>query len=166
LFQAPAARAGETRDGYCQPLEMAEVVRPGRDVTILCYSRMRYVVMQAVQQLEKQGFDPEARTRPPRAQCFSSFPVLPACLVCWVAERNLTCRLSSGLLCALAACCRRPEAGCAHSPCGAVLAHARDSAACLLVCRGAPCLACCASRRCLRALAPSAGGAPGTQSAR
>ena len=36
-------------------------MREGRDVTILCYSRMRYVVMQAVQQLEKQGFDPEAR---------------------------------------------------------------------------------------------------------
>ena len=28
-------------------------------MTILCYSRMRYVVMQAVQTLEKQGFDPE-----------------------------------------------------------------------------------------------------------
>ena len=51
-------------DGYCQPLERAEVVREGRDVTILCYSRMRYVVMQAVQQLEKQGFDPEARPSP------------------------------------------------------------------------------------------------------
>ncbi|KAK9835330.1 hypothetical protein WJX81_002487 [Elliptochloris bilobata] len=50
---------GETIDGYCQPLEKAELVRAGRDVTILCYSRMRYVVMQAVQQLEKQGFDPE-----------------------------------------------------------------------------------------------------------
>ena len=36
-------------------------MREGRDVTILCYSRMRYVVMQAVQQLEKQGFDPEVR---------------------------------------------------------------------------------------------------------
>ena len=54
-------RTGETKDGYCQPLEKAEIVREGRDVTILCYSRMRYVVMQAVQQLEKQGFDPEAR---------------------------------------------------------------------------------------------------------
>ena len=34
-------------------------MREGGDVTILCYSRMRYVVMQAVQTLEKQGFDPE-----------------------------------------------------------------------------------------------------------
>ena len=50
---------GETQDGYYQPLEKAELVREGGDVTILCYSRMRYVVMQAVQTLEKQGFDPE-----------------------------------------------------------------------------------------------------------
>ncbi|KAK9805559.1 hypothetical protein WJX72_005072 [[Myrmecia] bisecta] len=51
---------GETHEGdYCQPLERAEMVRSGRDVTILCYSRMRYVVMQAVQELEKQGYDPE-----------------------------------------------------------------------------------------------------------
>ena len=28
-------------------------MRAGRDVTILCYSRMRYVVMQAVAELEK-----------------------------------------------------------------------------------------------------------------
>jgi pyruvate dehydrogenase E1 component beta subunit len=50
---------GETKDGYYQPLERAEVVREGADVTIITYSRMRYVVMQAVQQLEKQGYDPE-----------------------------------------------------------------------------------------------------------
>ena len=55
----PIVHAGETQDAYYQPLEKAEVVRQGRDVTILCYSRMRYVVMQAVQQLEKQGYDPE-----------------------------------------------------------------------------------------------------------
>ena len=54
--------AGETQEGYYQPLEKAELVREGGDVTILCYSRMRYVVMQAVQTLEKQGFDPEVRT--------------------------------------------------------------------------------------------------------
>jgi pyruvate dehydrogenase E1 component beta subunit len=44
---------------YCQSLERAEVVREGTDVTIFCYSRMRYVVMQAVGQLEKEGFNPE-----------------------------------------------------------------------------------------------------------
>ena len=57
--QQLAAHAGETVDNYYQPLEKAELVRSGRDVTILCYSRMRYVVMQAVQQLELQGYDPE-----------------------------------------------------------------------------------------------------------
>jgi pyruvate dehydrogenase E1 component beta subunit len=53
---------GETKDGYYQPLEKAEMVRSGGDVTILCYSRMRYVVMQAVAQLEKEGYDPEVRS--------------------------------------------------------------------------------------------------------
>ena len=52
---------GETREGYYQPLEKAEMVRSGGDVTILCYSRMRYVVMQAVAQLEKEGYDSEVR---------------------------------------------------------------------------------------------------------
>lgn len=44
---------------YCQSLERAELVREGTDVTIFCYSRMRYVVMQAVAQLEKEGYNPE-----------------------------------------------------------------------------------------------------------
>lgn len=52
-------RVGETLDDYYQPLEKAETVRTGKDVSIMCYSRMRYVVMQAVQQLESQGYDPE-----------------------------------------------------------------------------------------------------------
>jgi len=42
--------AGETIDGYYQPLEKAEMVR--------------YVVMQAVAELEKQGYDPEVHPRP------------------------------------------------------------------------------------------------------
>ena len=61
---------GETRDGYYQPLERAELVRPGKDVTILCYSRMRYVVTQAVQQLEKQGYDPEVTAHTHRGCLF------------------------------------------------------------------------------------------------
>ena len=44
---------------YLVPLDQAEVVRKGKDVTILTYSRMRHHVMQAVKQLEKEGFDPE-----------------------------------------------------------------------------------------------------------
>lgn len=44
---------------YTQCLEKAELVREGTDVTIFCYSRMRYVVMQAVATLEKEGYNPE-----------------------------------------------------------------------------------------------------------
>ncbi len=44
---------------YLTPLDKAEVVRSGKDVTILTYSRMRHHVMKAVETLEKQGIDPE-----------------------------------------------------------------------------------------------------------
>ncbi len=44
---------------YLLPLDKAEVVRKGKDVTILTYSRMRHHVMQAVKVLEKDGYDPE-----------------------------------------------------------------------------------------------------------
>ncbi len=44
---------------YVLPLDKAEVVRRGSDVTILTYSRMRHHVLQAVKTLEAQGYDPE-----------------------------------------------------------------------------------------------------------
>ncbi len=44
---------------YLLPLDKAEVVRQGKDVTIITYSRMRHHVMQAVKTLEKEGYDPE-----------------------------------------------------------------------------------------------------------
>jgi pyruvate dehydrogenase E1 component beta subunit len=44
---------------YVLPLDKAEIVRPGKDVTILTYSRMRHHVMQAVKTLVPQGYDPE-----------------------------------------------------------------------------------------------------------
>ncbi len=44
---------------YLLPLDQAELVREGGDVTILTYSRMRHHVMQAVKTLEKDGYDPE-----------------------------------------------------------------------------------------------------------
>ncbi|NJL82035.1 MAG: alpha-ketoacid dehydrogenase subunit beta [Chloroflexaceae bacterium] len=44
---------------YLLPLDQAEVVRPGSDVTILTYSRMRHHCLQSLKQLEKQGYDPE-----------------------------------------------------------------------------------------------------------
>jgi pyruvate dehydrogenase E1 component beta subunit len=44
---------------YILPLDKAEIVRPGKDVTIITYSRMRHHVVQAAKTLEKEGFDPE-----------------------------------------------------------------------------------------------------------
>ncbi|OKH26837.1 alpha-ketoacid dehydrogenase subunit beta [Hydrococcus rivularis NIES-593] len=44
---------------YLVPLDKAEIVRPGKDVTILTYSRMRHHCLQALKQLEKEGCDPE-----------------------------------------------------------------------------------------------------------
>lgn len=42
-----------------QPLEKAEMVREGKQCTILTYSRMRYVVEQAVKEAVAAGYDPE-----------------------------------------------------------------------------------------------------------
>lgn len=53
---------GETKDGYLQPLERAEIAKEGTDVTILTYSRMRYNVLQAVQELEKKGISAEVQS--------------------------------------------------------------------------------------------------------
>jgi pyruvate dehydrogenase E1 component beta subunit len=44
---------------YYLPLDKAEIVRKGSDVTVLTYSRMRHHAMQAVKTLEKEGYDPE-----------------------------------------------------------------------------------------------------------
>lgn len=44
---------------YFLPLDKAELVRKGTDITIVTYSRMRYHVMQAVNNLVEYGFSPE-----------------------------------------------------------------------------------------------------------
>jgi pyruvate dehydrogenase E1 component beta subunit len=46
---------------YLLPLDKAEIVRPGKDVTILTYSRMRHHCTQAMTILDKKGsaYDPE-----------------------------------------------------------------------------------------------------------
>nr|YP_010198625.1 pyruvate dehydrogenase E1 component beta subunit [Gracilaria pacifica]UAD87041.1 pyruvate dehydrogenase E1 component beta subunit [Gracilaria pacifica] len=44
---------------YFLPLDKAELVRHGSDVTILTYSRMRHHVMQAVEELVDYGYNPE-----------------------------------------------------------------------------------------------------------
>ena len=46
-------------DEYVLPLDKAEIVRQGKDVTILTYSRMRHHCTQALKEIEKQGYDPE-----------------------------------------------------------------------------------------------------------
>lgn len=46
-------------DEYFIPLDKAELVKPGNDVTIVTYSRMRHHVMQAVGELVENGYDPE-----------------------------------------------------------------------------------------------------------
>jgi len=44
---------------YLLPLDQAEIVREGSDITILTYSRMRHHAIQAVEILSKEGYDPE-----------------------------------------------------------------------------------------------------------
>jgi pyruvate dehydrogenase E1 component beta subunit len=44
---------------YICALDQAEIVREGKDVTILTYSRMRHHCLKAVQQLEAEGIDAE-----------------------------------------------------------------------------------------------------------
>jgi pyruvate dehydrogenase E1 component beta subunit len=44
---------------YVLPLNRAEVVHRGEDVTILTYSRMRHHVLQAMKTLSKEGLNPE-----------------------------------------------------------------------------------------------------------
>jgi pyruvate dehydrogenase E1 component beta subunit len=44
---------------YLLPLNKSEIVRQGSDITILTYSRMRHHCLQALKQLEKEGYNPE-----------------------------------------------------------------------------------------------------------
>nr|YP_009237772.1 pyruvate dehydrogenase E1 component beta subunit [Gracilariopsis lemaneiformis]YP_009294622.1 pyruvate dehydrogenase E1 component beta subunit [Gracilariopsis chorda]AJO68463.1 pyruvate dehydrogenase E1 component beta subunit [Gracilariopsis lemaneiformis]AML79816.1 pyruvate dehydrogenase E1 component beta subunit [Gracilariopsis lemaneiformis]AOM66882.1 pyruvate dehydrogenase E1 component beta subunit [Gracilariopsis chorda]UAD88857.1 pyruvate dehydrogenase E1 component beta subunit [Graci len=44
---------------YFLPLDKAEFVRSGSDVTIVTYSRMRHHVVQAVKEIINNGYDPE-----------------------------------------------------------------------------------------------------------
>ena len=44
---------------YLLPLDKAELVRSGNDITVLTYSRMRHHVLQATDILVKDGYDPE-----------------------------------------------------------------------------------------------------------
>ena len=44
---------------YFMPLDKAELVHEGNDITIVTYSRMRHHVMKAVESLTSEGFKPE-----------------------------------------------------------------------------------------------------------
>ncbi|ELR96443.1 alpha-ketoacid dehydrogenase subunit beta [Gloeocapsa sp. PCC 73106] len=44
---------------YLLPLDRAEIVESGKDVTILTYSRMRYHCLQALKEMKQKGYDPE-----------------------------------------------------------------------------------------------------------
>lgn len=44
---------------YLLPLDRAEIVQEGKDVTILTYSRMRHHCLQALKDMKQKGYDPE-----------------------------------------------------------------------------------------------------------
>ena len=51
---------GEVPDGeYVLPIGKAEVKRPGRDITIVAYSRMMLLALEAAAQLSEKGIEPE-----------------------------------------------------------------------------------------------------------
>jgi 2-oxoisovalerate dehydrogenase E1 component beta subunit len=54
------AARGEVPEGdYTLPLGKAKVVREGRQVTVLCYGAMVHTVLEAVEKVAAEGFDPE-----------------------------------------------------------------------------------------------------------
>lgn len=44
---------------YTLPLDKAEMAREGKDLTVLCYGKLRHVALEAAQQLAKLGVDAE-----------------------------------------------------------------------------------------------------------
>ncbi len=54
------AQSGPVPDGeYIIPIGRADVKRPGRDITVLTYSRMTYHSMEAAERLAKEGIEAE-----------------------------------------------------------------------------------------------------------
>src|SRR6478609_2913475 len=63
LFMEPKrvyrASKGEVPEGdYTLPIGKAKIVRPGSQVTVLCYGSMVHTVTEAVARSEREGFDP------------------------------------------------------------------------------------------------------------
>jgi pyruvate dehydrogenase E1 component subunit beta len=51
---------GEVPEGeYTIPLGVAEIKRPGKDVTVIAHSKMVFVALEAAKELEKEGIDAE-----------------------------------------------------------------------------------------------------------
>jgi 2-oxoisovalerate dehydrogenase E1 component beta subunit len=54
------AAKGEVPEGeYTVPIGQAKVVRPGTQLTVLCYGAMVHTCIEAAQQAERDGLDPE-----------------------------------------------------------------------------------------------------------
>jgi 2-oxoisovalerate dehydrogenase E1 component beta subunit len=54
------AAKGEVPEGeYTVPIGQAKIARPGAQLTVLCYGAMVHTCIEAAQQAEKDGFDPE-----------------------------------------------------------------------------------------------------------
>jgi hypothetical protein len=99
------------------------MVREGTDVSIFTYSRMRYVVMQAVAELEKRGYNPEVRACAPARLRAARAGVLLGALRCFFSRQGvcpLPCTLAPAALLACArAASRAPAAAvgvCVHTP--------------------------------------------------
>src|SRR5207245_6178220 len=49
----------DEEDEYTVPLDRGEVKRPGRDITIVTFSRMLHLSLQAAEDLAKEGIEAE-----------------------------------------------------------------------------------------------------------
>jgi pyruvate/2-oxoglutarate/acetoin dehydrogenase E1 component len=58
-FLGTAAKGLVPEEAYCVPIGRAEIVRPGRDVTLCAIGRMTHVCLDAANSLAKDGIDAE-----------------------------------------------------------------------------------------------------------
>jgi pyruvate dehydrogenase E1 component beta subunit len=86
---------------YLLPIGVAEVRRPGEDVTVLCWSKMVKLCMKAAEQLEQEGISAEVidlRTLRPLDEqaCLNSIRKTHRCII--VDEDWPYCGMGSGIL--------------------------------------------------------------------
>lgn len=58
-FLGAAAKGPVPEEAYCVPIGRAEIVRPGRDVTLCAIGRMTHVCLDAAESLAAEGIDAE-----------------------------------------------------------------------------------------------------------